>query len=69
MNTKGIQITNRPNLITGTGKPSFSRILCLMWLSFHNFDLILLHIQAKVTNKVNFTFSNETVFMAPSQCQ
>jgi len=30
---------------------------------------MLLHIQAKVANKVKFTFSHETALMAPSQCQ
>jgi hypothetical protein len=70
MSTKRIQITNRPNLITETGKTLLqSHIICLMWLNFHNCDLILLHIQAKVANKVHFTSSHEIFFMAPSQCQ
>jgi len=69
MNTKDLDYKQTQLNNWSRKNPLRSYIIYLTWLNFHNCGLILLRIQANVANKVNFTFSDDTVFMAPSQCQ
>jgi hypothetical protein len=42
MKIKRIYVTNRPNVITGTAKHSYSPRICVTWLNFDNCELSLL---------------------------